>query len=331
MSQHSKHPKISADEFQVFLKVLQNLGQDPTYLAGASPEDRIQLMKAAGKLAHPTAEENRKIARAARRLRKEKKRAADREARNNTGIREARQSPVFTAPRQLVEIPALPKSHKELKNPRSCYVCKALYTKVHSFYDSMCPECGDLNYRKRFQSCSLEGRTAMVTGGRVKIGYQTALKLLRAGARTIVSTRFPHDSAQRFSREEDFSEWKDRLVIYGLDLRHSPSVEMFARYIANTEKRLDILVNNAAQTVRKPPGFYKHLMDIESTPVQDLSKELRPLLAGYEKLNRTLESKHVASADQSIENTLLKSWPAKSAAIGIHASARLSMIPYNLS
>ncbi len=337
MSKHpEKHgkppaaPQIQPEEFQAFLQTMKALTENPSYLAGVSQQDRIDLMKAAGRLAHPSLDDNRKIARAARKLRKEKRKLLDREARNNTGIREARQATVFVAPHQLLlKAPALPPSKKELKNPRNCYVCKIPYTKVHPFYDSMCMECGDLNYQKRFQSASLEGRTALVTGGRVKIGYQTALKLLRAGARTLVSTRFPHDSAQRFSREEDFHVWKDRLQIYGLDLRHSPSVEMFARYIANTEKRLDILVNNAAQTVRKPPGFYKHLMDIESTPVHDLPKEIRSLLAGYEKLNRTLESKHVASADPGIENTLLKSWPGKSAAIGIHASAKLSMIPYN--
>jgi NAD(P)-dependent dehydrogenase (short-subunit alcohol dehydrogenase family) len=88
-------------------------------------------------------------------------------------------------------------------------------------------------------------------------------------------------------------------------------------------------VNNAAQTVRKPPGFYKHLMELESKAVKDLSSEIQPLLAGYEALNRTLEFKQISSSDPNIENTLLKTWPGKSAGIGIHASAKLSMIPYN--
>lgn len=321
---------VTQQEFSRFLETLKTLGEDPALLAGLSQQERIDLMKAAGKIAQPTAEANRKIARAGRKLRKEKRRAKDREARDSAGIREARQAAVFVAPNQLLtHAPALPKERKKLATPRNCYVCKAEYTEVHPFYDSMCPECGDLNYKKRFQSASLEGRTALVTGGRVKIGYQTSLKLLRAGARTIVSTRFPNDSALRFSREEDFGKWKHRLQIYGLDLRHSPSVEMFARYLANTEERLDILVNNAAQTVRKPPGFYRHLMEFESKTVSELSPELRPLLAGYDKLNHTLESKRLSSADPSIENTLLKNWPEKNPAIGIHASAKLSMIPYN--
>lgn len=331
MSETPKKSKtVPEQEFRDFLKALENLAQNPALLAGISQEERIRLMKAAGMIAHPNAEANRKIARAGRKLRKERRREKDREARNQAGIREARQKTVFVAPNQLLtQAPALPKERKKLANPRNCYVCKAEYHEVHPFYDSMCPECGDFNYKKRFQSASLEGRTALVTGGRVKIGYQTALKLLRAGARTIVSTRFPNDSALRFSREEDFGKWKHRLQIYGLDLRHSPSVEMFARYLANTEERLDILVNNAAQTVRKPPGFYRHLMDFESKTISELPTELRPLLAGYDKLNHTLEAKRLSSADPSIENTLLKNWPEKNPAIGIHASAKLSMIPYN--
>ena len=69
------------------------------------------------------------------------------------------------------------------------------------------------------------GRVALLTGGRVKIGYQAGIKLLRAGAPLIVTTRFPRDSAARYAAEPDFDEWGDRLEIYGLDLRHTPSVE----------------------------------------------------------------------------------------------------------
>ncbi len=317
---------VPPDEMKTFMKVLEALAGDASLIAHLGPQERISLMKAAGKLAHPTLSDHRKVARTARKLRREQRKLHDRAARSTAGIREARQTPVFEAPKQITGSGAAP---RKLKNPRNCYVCKIEFTEMHSFYDSMCVPCGDLNYQKRFQSAPLDGRTALVTGGRVKIGYQSALKLLRAGARTLVSTRFPHDAAQRFSREEDFGIWKNRLQIYGLDLRHSPSVEMFARYLVNTEERLDIIVNNAAQTVRKPPGFYKHLMDFECRPVSGLSPELRPLLQGYEKLNRTLEARHLSSSDTTVENTLLKTWPEKSAAVGIHASAKLSMIPYN--
>lgn len=317
---------LSQEEIQNCLKVLERLSQDPSQLSHLNQEERILLMKSAGRLSHPHANDLRKIARNSRRLRREKRKQCDREARRSAGIREARQNPVFTAPAQI-EAPENQRPH--LSDARNCYVCKTLFTEVHFFYDSMCPSCAAHNYQKRFHTASLEGRVALVTGGRVKIGYQTALKLLRAGARTLVSTRFPNDAALRFSREEDFKSWKHRLEIHGLDLRHSPSVEMFAKYLLSTEKRLDFLVNNAAQTVRKPPGFYKHLMDWESKTLQELPEELRPLLESYESCKQRLESQLVIGSEQSVENTVLKTWPGKNPAIGIRASAKLSMIPYN--
>ena len=104
---------------------------------------------------------------------------------------------------------------------------------------------------------------ALLTGGRVKIGYQAGIKLLRAGAHLIVTTRFPRDSAARYAQEPDFADWGDRLEIYGLDLRHTPSVEAFCRHLLATHDRLDFIVNNACQTVRRPPDFYAHMMDGE--------------------------------------------------------------------
>jgi len=326
MPNPSQQETITPEEMQACLRVLQYLTEDPAYLSRVSAEDRILLIKTAGQLAHPTRDHNRRISRASRKFKRAKRKRHDRDIRQTTGIRAARQSPVFSAPKQLEsEIRPV----RELKEPRPCYVCKDSFTQVHFFYDSMCGACGDLNYQKRFQTASLDGRTALVTGGRVKIGYQTALKLLRAGARTLVSTRFPHDAALRFSREEDFQTWKHQLQIHGLDLRHSPSVEMFARYLLTTEERLDFLINNAAQTVRKPPGFYKHLMEWESKPVKDLPAELQPLLEAHELCKHTLSSRRLSSEEAALENAVPKTWPGKSAAVGIRASARLSMIPYN--
>src|SRR4030095_5310507 len=110
----------------------------------------------------------------------------------------------------------------------------------------------------------LSGRVALLTGGRVKIGYQAGLKLLRAGAQLLVTTRFPRDSAARYAREPDFSEWGDRLEIFGLDLRHTPSVEAFCREPLANRDRLHFIVNNACQTVRRPPSFYEHMMEHEN-------------------------------------------------------------------
>lgn len=129
----------------------------------------------------------------------------------------------------------------------------------------MCPACADFNLAKRNQTADLHGRVALLTGGRVKIGYQAGLKLLRAGATLVVTTRFPRDSAARYSREADFADWASRLRIFGLDMRHTPAVEAFCRDLAESLPRLDFIINNACQTVRRPPEFYAHMMEGERT------------------------------------------------------------------
>ena len=151
-----------------------------------------------------------------------------------------------------------------LHRPLRCYRCKQSFTQVHFFYHWLCPDCATLCYAKREQRADLSGRTALITGGRLKIGYQMALRLLRDGARVIVTTRFPADARKRFAAEEDSGDWRSRLVVYGLDLRHLPSVEAFVRYLDETEPYLDILVNHAAQTVKRPLAFYAHLLEAES-------------------------------------------------------------------
>jgi NAD(P)-dependent dehydrogenase (short-subunit alcohol dehydrogenase family) len=131
------------------------------------------------------------------------------------------------------------------------------------------------------------GRVALLTGGRVKIGYQAGIKLLRSGARLIVTTRFPRDSAGRYAAEPDFEEWGDRLEIFGLDLRHTPSVEAFCQHLSTNRDRLDFIINNACQTVRRPPDFYRHMLERENVSGELMpARELR-LLGEYEGLRRS--------------------------------------------
>src|SRR5690606_25593949 len=175
----------------------------------------------------------------------------ERKARTTTGIRTAREETVFKAPLFLGMGAKNDGKDPELNSPRNCYICKTEFRRLHFFYDAMCPECAAFNYQKRFQTASLEGQVALITGARLKIGYQATLMMLRAGATVIAITRFPVDAAIRFSKEDDFFQWKDRLQIHGLDLRHTPSVEIFASYIEQHYDRLDLLLNNAAKTVRR--------------------------------------------------------------------------------
>jgi NAD(P)-dependent dehydrogenase (short-subunit alcohol dehydrogenase family) len=211
-------------------------------------------------------------------------------------------------------------------HPRNCYVCKAEYTRLHFFYDAMCEACGDFNYTKRFQSAPLHGQTALITGARLKIGYQAALMMLRAGAQVVATTRFPVDAAARFSHESDFASWSTRLHIFGLDLRHTPSVELFARYFEQTYDRLDILVNNAAQTVRRPPGFYAHLMEAESLPFESQPQVVQNLLAHHMQCLTRLSL--FSSENLAGEKALPVAWNGRMPGIGLSASAQLSQIPY---
>ncbi|MDP1793509.1 MAG: SDR family oxidoreductase, partial [Acidimicrobiales bacterium] len=159
--------------------------------------------------------------------------------------------------------PAAAPVEEELARPRSCYICKHEFRQVHFFYDQLCPPCAELNFAKRTETADLSGRVALLTGGRVKIGYQAGVKLLRAGAHLIVSTRFPRDAAARYAAEADYGDWSDRLEIYGLDLRYTPDVEEFASELLRTHRRLDFIINNACQTVRRPPEFYAHMLENE--------------------------------------------------------------------
>src|SRR5262249_23071262 len=152
--------------------------------------------------------------------------------------------------------PAADAVEGDLAKPRKCYVCKSEFHRLHFFYDGMCPACADFNWEKRHQTTDLPGRVALVTGARVKIGFQASIMLLRAGARVFATPPFPRDAARRYARDPDFATWSDRLSIYGLDLRHTPSVELFCRHLLDHADRLDFILNNACQTVRRPAGFY---------------------------------------------------------------------------
>jgi NAD(P)-dependent dehydrogenase (short-subunit alcohol dehydrogenase family) len=154
----------------------------------------------------------------------------------------------------------------ELVKPRGCYICKTEYTVVDAFYHWLCPDCAELSHAKRDQRTDLTGRRALLTGGRAKIGMYIALMLLRDGAHLTITTRFPHDAARRFAAQEDSADWLHRLKVVGIDLRDPTQVVALAEEVAAAGP-LDILVNNAAQTVRRSPGAYAHLVHGESVPL----------------------------------------------------------------
>ncbi len=282
-------PELAARILEA-IGVFEAIAQDPAMLESLSKDERIRLQQAAGDVFAPDAETRRQRVRARQRREKAARRARDEAALNETGIRTLRSKPVFTTPNVYAPedfASETVEDDRAVDDPRHCYVCKEHFTTVHHFYDQMCRACAEFNFAKRTETADLRGRVALLTGGRVKIGYQAGIKLLRAGAHLIVTTRFPRDSALRYSQEADFEEWSDRLEIFGLDLRHTPSVEAFCSHVMGTRDRLDFIVNNACQTVRRPPEFYAHMMELETTSLAELPAAAQPLLGAYEGLRGT--------------------------------------------
>ncbi|CAF0763807.1 unnamed protein product [Adineta ricciae] len=148
---------------------------------------------------------------------------------------------------------------QELLQPDACYVCKTKYRTLHFFYDRLCPLCATFNYEKRLQTTDLSNRVALVTGGRVKIGFRVVLKLLRSNCFVIATSRFPMDFLHRLHKEQDFEQWKDRIHVYGVDFRYSQLVEFFTEMILEKYHRLDFLINNACQTIQRPKDYYQYL------------------------------------------------------------------------
>ena len=155
-----------------------------------------------------------------------------------------------------------------LQRSRACYICKKHYTRVDAFYHQLCPECAAFSHAKREARTDLSGKRALLTGGRAKIGMHIALRLLRDGAHTTITTRFPRDAVRRFSSLEDAPDWLHRLRIVGIDLRDPAQVVGLADAVAAAGP-LDILINNAAQTVRRSPGAYAPLAEAELAPLPD--------------------------------------------------------------
>ena len=306
MPTHESKPVIERDRTELLERLreitdlLEHVAEDRALLAALPAEDRRRLMQAAGSVFHPDAAARRRLVKTVGRLRRSDKAQRDDELLAETGIRALRRKPVFTTPRAFVpetfephdvapsetdEDSARTASEPERSvESRACYICKQRHTDVHHFYDRLCPACGELNLCKRTELADLNGRVALLTGGRVKIGYQAGLKLLRSGAHLIVTTRFPRDSAKRYAQEPDFERWESRLEIFGLDLRHTPSVEAFCHELLTTRPRLDYIVNNACQTVRRPPDFYAHMMADEAAALRTMPEYQRKLLGAYEGL-----------------------------------------------
>ena len=323
IEQNQRYSTKEIDHCIGLLTHMVNNGED---FVSLPKEKQIELIKIAGRLSRPDRHQLKQRNKAIRKSKRQQIVATERKVRAASGIRLAREAAVFSAPLQLSDNTESTKRSLVLESPRNCYVCKTEFTQLHFFYDTMCPGCAELNYQKRFQTADLKGQVALITGSRLKIGYQATLMMLRSGATVIATTRFPNDSVLRYAKEKDFGEWGDRLHIYGLDLRHTPSVELFCSHIEQTFARLDLLINNAAQTVRRPPAFYAHLMHNETKGLNELPETVQPLMKNYQLCTSKLN--FFGRPNRDSKPALPVSWHGKLPGIGLRESARLSQIPY---
>ena len=203
-------------------------------------------------------------------------------ARNREQERQARTATTMAGIHQGLPRPPHPDGPTPLAKARSCYTCAARISEIHPFYHMLCDTCARLNLARRGARRDLRGRRALITGGRIKIGFQTELKLLRDGAHVMVTSRFPVDAARRYAACEDFDQWSGRLHIRHLDLLDIPNVLAFCRQCSGDWPHLDILINNAAQSVRREPSFHHRERQLEAQPTALLPGNVRALLAGHD-------------------------------------------------
>jgi NAD(P)-dependent dehydrogenase (short-subunit alcohol dehydrogenase family) len=279
---------LSDDDIRACVRVLREIEADRSHLTRLPQEQRRELLMLAGLVAKPERHDVTRMAKAFRRAKREVTKEQDRRLIEGAGLRIQRRSKTY-APLWLER----PKAEASNDRPgfhqeRNCYVCKQPFAMMHRYYDSMCEACGELNYAKREFTADLDGHYALITGARVKIGFQASLKLLRAGAHVVVTTRFPVDAVRRYSKEADYTAFRERLQIHGLDLRHTPSVEIFTQFLLGRLPRLDHILNNACQTVRRPAGFFRHLLAGEAESLDSLPEAWRAPLADHNELRRSI-------------------------------------------
>lgn len=208
---------------------------------------------------------------------------------------------------------------------KKCYICRQALKESHSMYAKMCVSCGEENYQKRTKLENLEGYVALVTGARIKIGYHTALRLLRCGAKVIATTRFPMNALQEYAAEPDFSQWKDRLYICELDLKHLREVEVFIQYVKQEFGKLDIIINNAAQTVRKGREYYQRL-ELEEQKLLSAGEVVKNGIGSIRLKNNILSVSQNAEPIQFEEEDDYNSWVARPEDISLYEFLEVQVI-----
>lgn len=268
MARH-EHPGIDPDDLATTLRVLEQLPQLPP------DHPDITTVKRAASYMYKMIKKTRRLEIRAQRQRH------DQEIIDRTATGSPMRIDDETAGIPLVST-AAGEFAGELITARGCYICKQDFTLVDHFYHWLCPSCAAMSHAKRDQRTDLSGKRALLTGGRAKIGMYIALRLLRDGAHTTITTRFPKDAVRRFRAMDDSAEWIDRLKVVGIDLRDPTQVISLADDVAAAGP-LDIVINNACQTVRRTPGSYAPLVEAEALPLPDDSP--MPELVSFDRIS----------------------------------------------
>ena len=308
MTERPEHPGIDPDDLAATLRVLQTLHQVP----GDHP-DHIRV-KRAGSHMYKAIKSERKLAKRAEEL------AHDRAITELTATGSPVRIDDETSGIPLVST-AAGAFAGELINPRGCYICKTDFTLVDTFYHWLCPTCAATSHAKRDQRTDLTGRRALLTGGRAKIGMYIALRLLRDGAHTTITTRFPKDAVRRFAAAPDSDDWLHRLKVVGIDLRDPTQVISLADDVA-AAGTLDILINNACQTVRRSPGAYAPLVEAESAPLPE-GREL-PEMVTFDRISEA----HPAAIAGALSDTAVAHHEGESqeSALAAHNAASMTAL-----
>ncbi|MEJ5048316.1 SDR family oxidoreductase [Chryseobacterium culicis] len=186
----------------------------------------------------------------------------------------------------------------KLQIPKNCYCCNQSYQYAHSFYSRLCSVCAGENYEKRFETADLTGRNIILTGGRVKVGFATALKVLRNGANLVLTTRFPALAMELMQQEADYENWKDRLWIYGLDLRNLKAIQDFIDFYKLNFDTLDILINNAAQTIKYPDAYYLPIIKREKEKLIEF-KDVHTLIPNQTEISNEIAKVEYAQNEET--------------------------------
>uniref|UniRef100_H2YJE4 Uncharacterized protein n=1 Tax=Ciona savignyi TaxID=51511 RepID=H2YJE4_CIOSA len=109
----------------------------------------------------------------------------------------------------------------------------------------------------------MTGKTAIITGSNTGIGLETAIDLVRRGARVIMACRNTEKAeAAKNQIVEETGGNGDNVIIKKLELASFDSIRSFAKDMIDNEPKIDILLNNAGVMMvpkgKTKDGFETH-------------------------------------------------------------------------